>query len=96
MIDLAPQYLELVKQILAKHIFQAKVLVFGSRATGNAKKYSDLDLCLVSDSPLATLQLSALKEDFAKSDLPIFVDVVEWVNLSEAFQKIISEQSEEI
>jgi len=38
--------LAIVKAILARHVPDAVVWVFGSRATGKAKKYSDLDLCI--------------------------------------------------
>lgn len=44
MIDLLPRHLELVKKILEAHLPRVEVKVFGSRATGKAQPYSDLDL----------------------------------------------------
>jgi len=40
MIDIAPEHLDMVKNILRRHISAREVWVFGYRATGTAKKYS--------------------------------------------------------
>lgn len=81
--------LAVVKAILAKHIPDAVVWVFGSRATGKAKKYSDLDLCIKALRPLDLNVMSALAEDFSESDLPWKVDLVDWHGISDAFKAII-------
>ena len=81
--------LAMVTAILAKHVPQANVWVFGSRATGKAKKYSDLDLCIEASEPLGLDLMSALAEDFSESDLPWKVDLVDWHSISEVFRAII-------
>lgn len=53
-----------------------KVSVFGSRAKGNYKKYSDLDLWLETTPEITPTELSTLSEAFEESDLPIKVDLV--------------------
>ena len=46
-IDIRPDHLKIVQDILHKHLSQhIKVFVFGSRATWEAKEYSDLDIAL--------------------------------------------------
>ena len=55
----------------------AKVWVFGSRATGRTRRFSDLDLLVETLSPLDWAQQAALQEAFEASDLPFRVDVVE-------------------
>ncbi len=68
---------------------QYTVWAFGSRVSGRAKRYSDLDLAIISDVPLP-LKLSArLADDFSDSDLPWRVDVVEWATTSTEFRKMI-------
>lgn len=52
MIDVAPQYLQIVKDILKKNIPEYEVRAFGSRVTGKAKTYSDLDLVIMSSNPI--------------------------------------------
>ncbi len=53
------------------------MVAFGSRATGEARTWSDLDLMLLTQSPLAAPVLADLREEFMESDLLISVDVVD-------------------
>ena len=66
-----------------------EVLVFGSRATGNAKEYSDLDLAIMGEEPLSLRVVSALEEALGESDLPFKVDIVEWARIDEGFRGIV-------
>ncbi len=88
-VDIAPKDLETVKQILAHHVPEYDVYVFGSRAQHAARKFSDLDLAVITDKPLEALRRAELKEAFSESDLPFKVDVVDWADTKEAFRKII-------
>jgi type I restriction enzyme S subunit len=88
-IDIRPDLWEMVRDILRKHVPEYEVWAFGSRAKGRAKPYSDLDLAIISDTPLP-LDISArLADDFSESDLPWRVDVVDWATTSTTFRKII-------
>lgn len=88
-LDIADHELLIVKNILARHVPDATVWVFGSRATGKAKKFSDLDLCVKASCAMSLDLTSAMAEDFAQSDLPWKVDIVDWWLISEAFRAII-------
>lgn len=94
MINLEPHSLETIQAILARHVPDAEVLVFGSRVKGNAKSYSDLDLAIRGDKKLSIRQLGTLREAFEESDLPIRVDVVDWHTTSPEFQNIILDHGE--
>lgn len=89
LLDIRPDHLEIVRDILRRHVPQYAVSAFGSRAKSTAKMYSDLDLCIHTDRALDFSTLGALNDDFAESDLPYKVDVVDWATTSEAFRKII-------
>jgi type I restriction enzyme, S subunit len=89
MIDVAPQHLETVRAILRRHLPGREVWVFGSRATGTAKEYSDLDLAVIGDTPLDLGRLALLEHDLEESELPFKVDVVDWASASESFRQII-------
>jgi len=89
MIDLNPEILLEVKNILNQQIPDITVWVFGSRVTGQAKAYSDLDLALITDKPLTGKRLRSLKNAFSESDIPILVDVVDWSEISDEFREII-------
>ena len=94
MIDLAPQHLELVRTILGRHLPPCEVRAFGSRVNGPAKSYSDLDLVVVASARLDDDLLRRLREAFEESDLPFRVDVLDWHELSPAFQQVIEKQYE--
>ena len=90
MIDLAPESLAIVRNLLAELLPDCEVRAFGSRVTGNAKPYSDLDLVLRGPARLPLGRLTAVREAFAESDLPIRVDVIDWHAISENFRTIIA------
>lgn len=94
MINLRPDHLTLVKNILAKYAPEQEVRVFGSRVTGKAKPHSDLDLVVMTDTPLEAPHLANLQEAFSESDLPFRVDVLDWANTTEDFRRIIAQSYE--
>ena len=89
MIDLNPNHLATVERILAEHVPECEVRAFGSRATWTAKDYSDIDLAIVGKGPLDWRTLGRLKEAFEESSLPMRVDVLDWHDISDSFQKVI-------
>lgn len=88
-IDLDAHDFATVLKILQEHIPQYEVRAFGSRVTGTAKKFSDLDLVIMSKTPLPLLLLGDLADAFSESDLPIKVDLLDWSRIDEGFQKLI-------
>ena len=87
MIDLNPNHLTTVERILAEHVPECQVRAFGSRATWTAKDYSDIDLAVVGEGPLDWRTLGRLKEAFEESSLPMRVDLLDWHDISDSFQK---------
>ncbi len=82
--------LETVRGILRKHVPGHEVWAFGSRVHGrNLKKFSDLDLAVITDEPLDPFVVADLKEAFVESDLPFKVDVLDWSTVNERFRTII-------
>ena len=63
---------------------------------GNHKPHSDLDLCIIAETPLTFMQMAALKEDFSESNLPMRVDIVEWSSITPEFQQIIQNDFVEV
>ncbi|MBF0184091.1 MAG: restriction endonuclease subunit S [Magnetococcales bacterium] len=89
LLDIRPDHLKIVQDILKKHVPDHEVWAFGSRVKWTARDYSDLDLCVISDQPLGWGVKGDLLDDFAESDLPWKVDVVDWATTSESFRRII-------
>ena len=90
-IDLAENHRRLVLHILrANFSGGAKTWVFGSRATGRARRYSDLDLAVDAGRKLTLDETAILAEAFSESDLPCRVDVVDWHNIDDGFRRMIA------
>lgn len=88
-IDLSAEAWADVHRILRQHVPHLEVWAFGSRARWTAKKYSDLDLAVLTDKPLPLATAADLRIAFDESTLPIKVDVVDWSTISDSFRKII-------
>ncbi|MEL0211887.1 MAG: nucleotidyltransferase domain-containing protein [Novosphingobium sp.] len=67
----------------------ATVRVFGSRAGGHPKPWSDLDLALLGPDELPLSLMAALREAFDESALPWKVDLVDCRSVSPEFAAII-------
>lgn len=85
--------LSLVHSILATWLPMREVRMFGSRARGTPKPYSDLDLVIMGENPIPLTTLGQLQEAFASSDLPWRVDVVDWASTSPEFRSHIASHS---
>jgi len=96
MIDLDSKYVNEVKRILRRHVPHCEVLAYGSRVSGSARRYSDLNLAIIADESLDWRELDALRDAFAHSDLPIIVDVVDWNALTPQSRKLIERDTEVI
>lgn len=55
--------------------------LFGSRAMGNFKNGSDIDIAILGDAISLSVILK-LKNDFEESSLPYFVDIVNYNSIS--------------
>jgi predicted nucleotidyltransferase len=82
--SLSPEQDALILRILAQHLADRRgtVYVFGSRAKGTARKYSDVDLLLELDPPAEAKLLGDLADAFEESSLPFTVDVVSFSELN--------------
>ena len=81
-VALSPEQLHDMRQIIAQVIPGAQVWVYGSRATGKARPFSDLDLLVTQPPRLDWAQRAALRDGFEASRLPFRVDVVESAGLA--------------
>jgi type I restriction enzyme S subunit len=88
-IQLEARHATIVEMILQARLPRVRVLVFGSRACGSAERHSDLDVLIDADVPTAEAVLAQLELDFAESDLPFRVDVVDGARLEPGFRRRI-------
>lgn len=79
-----------IKEIIFRFLDPKKyqVFIFGSRATGKAKKYSDYDVGILGKKPVPWDILAEIEEMFEESDLPYKVDIVDFSLVSSDFRKM--------
>jgi predicted nucleotidyltransferase len=90
-IALRVDHRRLVLQILRAHLpANTKAGVFGSRATGRARRYSDLDLAIDAGRRLMLDESAGLAEAFSESDLPFRVDLVDWHDVDDRWRRTVT------
>jgi len=90
-LDVRPEHAAILLGVLRQHLpAGARALVFGSRAHGGARQYSDLDLALEWDRPLGLDLIGQIAEALSESDLPYKVDIVDLATVDPAFRARIT------
>lgn len=89
MIELEKCYFPEILAILKNNVPDCEVRIFGSRYFGTSKEYSDMDLALVCERKIDESVIDKLKEEFAGSDIPFRVDILNFNSASPEFRKII-------
>jgi predicted nucleotidyltransferase len=67
--------LHTMQALFKKHPAIRAVTLYGSRAKGNFRPGSDIDITLHTDETFTNKDLLALHDQFDESDMPYFVDV---------------------
>ena len=73
-LGLKPTDIERIQTVLKNHQFVEQVIIYGSRAKGNYKPYSDIDITLVGPKIDLTLQ-NKIENDLDALMLPYKFDV---------------------
>jgi predicted nucleotidyltransferase len=92
-IEIDPAHWLIVGAILRSYVPDLEVWAFGSRARRAAKPYSDLDLAIISETPLPAALAAAMAEAFSQADLPWKVDLLDWNSVSPEFKALIERDS---
>lgn len=87
--DATTAYLDTLKQLFLSYLEDypgIEMYLFGSRAQGNAGRYSDVDIGLLAKKKIEAKTIMDLKDIAEKSDIPYEVDVVDLATVNEAFK----------
>ena len=92
MFGLEERHLNFIKETLKKYIPnpEAKFYIFGSRARGKFREYSDVDIAIDSSDLTPTIK-SKLEIEFENSTFPYEVDIVDLNNIKENFRNLIQD-----
>ena len=89
--DIRDEHAAILRCILRQYLPDGvRAFVFGSRAHGGARQYSDLDLALEWDRPLGLALIGQIAEALSESDLPYKVDIVDLATAAPAFRARIA------
>ena len=92
-LQLAPEQARQVRAIVDAVLPGAVVRAFGSRATGHARPFSDLDLLFVRPARLSLAERAALHDRFEASTLPFRVDLVDAEGLAAGVAARIADEA---
>ncbi len=90
-IDLKPESLKTIRELLKAYVPKAEVWAYGSRVDGTGHDASDLDLALRNTDNLEEAQekLFELREALRESNVTILVDVLDWARMPARFHREI-------
>ncbi len=71
---------------------RAKVYLFGSRARGDARRWSDVDVAVLPLEPLPPRMLGDIREALEESHVPYTVDVVDLSSADAAFREAVERE----
>lgn len=79
---LDPRDRSAIERIVAPFLVRRdiRLKLFGSRARGDARRASDIDLALVSRQPIAAADMAALREALEESPIPFRIDLIDYAS----------------
>jgi predicted nucleotidyltransferase len=76
-----------MNKIFSKYGNIRQVILYGSRAKGNFRNASDIDITLKTDADFTRVQLLRIMNDFDDSDIPYLTDISIYDKLNNAALK---------
>lgn len=92
MFGLEDRHLNFIKETLKKYITNsnAKFYIFGSRARGKFREYSDVDIAIDCPDLTSTIK-SKIEIEFENSTFPYEVDIVDLNSIKDNFKNLIQD-----
>lgn len=77
------KYREIIVPIILKHLPNAKIILYGSRARKQERSGSDVDVAIDIGKPIESHTMAMIRGDIEESSLPILFDIVDFHAVSE-------------
>ena len=85
------KYREIIVPIILKHLPNAKIILYGSRARKQERPGSDIDVAIDIGKPIESHTMAVIRGDIEESSLPIYYDIVDFHAVSEDMKEAIAE-----
>ena len=82
---LSHHHIQCLKKIVEAHLQQGEVVLYGSRAKGTQRSYSDVDLVVKKAVPHESTLMEVIRAEITDSDFPYLCDV-------QLFEKICNQE----
>ena len=83
-VDIEPQHLKTVINLLGLYLPDREVWAYGSRVSGRARKYSDLNLAVMGEGFPDDVAMFHLREDLSETRVPFMIDLKAWAGINPA------------
>jgi predicted nucleotidyltransferase len=93
LIALSEKYLTIIQNI-CKDVFHGvdvEVVLYGSRARGNVRDSSDIDLAVISSKTLSK-EIRVFREQLNECAIPYLIEVIEFSDVSDTFKENIKRE----
>jgi predicted nucleotidyltransferase len=77
------KYKNIILPIIESYLPNVKIILYGSRARGDSREGSDIDIALDAGETIEDTLVNNIIWDLEDSDLPIFFDIVDFTKMSE-------------
>jgi uncharacterized protein len=94
-IALLKSEIDLIKTTVHKYLPESKVIIFGSRVLGTAKKFSDIDIAISNESNITLENILNIKQEIS-DNCEYLIDLVDIKSVSSEFSQIIFSTGVEI
>ncbi len=92
-VDISPAHAEIVRDVLRRTApLGSRVFVFGSRATGKARRTSDLDLAIDAGREITFSELARMSDEFDEAPVPWSIDIIDLRGITPHFRSIIENE----
>lgn len=84
------QAITTIRAIVRNHLPDPsyRVFLFGSRATGTARKFSDVDVGILGKKSVPGHVVEYIREDLENSNIPYIVDIVDFTTTDPSFRNL--------
>ena len=86
--------IEIANRVIRAHLanLNVRVLLYGSRARGDARTWSDIDVAVQAEPALPPGLLATLREALDQSNCLLNVDVVDWLDADAPLRESITRE----